>query len=136
MRRKLTGVVLGAIVAVSGFAVAGLGAGTAATADTTTATTTGTTGTTTGSTTASTTTAATTTAPAASTVTVTVTNVGTTTVTDTETVILSAKVTLCHRVGSRKRHRWVKIKVAPSAVNGHLRHGDRALPARGCGVYR
>jgi hypothetical protein len=57
-------------------------------------------------------------------------------VTDTETVILSSKVSLCHRVGTRKHHHWVQIRVAPSAVNAHLRRGDRGVPLRGCRSYR
>lgn len=37
------------------------------------------------------------------------------------------KVTICHRTGS-KRHPFVTIRVAPSAVPAHLRHGDRLGP--------
>ena len=39
----------------------------------------------------------------------------------------SPKVTLCHHTGSKK-HPWVKITVAASAVPAHLRHGDRTPP--------
>jgi hypothetical protein len=37
------------------------------------------------------------------------------------------KVTICHRTGSKK-HPFVTIRVAPSAVPAHLRHGDRLGP--------
>lgn len=37
------------------------------------------------------------------------------------------KVTICHRTGS-KRHPFVTIRVARSAVPAHLRHGDRLGP--------
>jgi hypothetical protein len=147
MRSKLTGLILGAIVAVAGFAAVGLTRGAAATSDTTTATTTGTTGTTSGSTTTgstttgstttgstttgstttgSTTTGSTTTA-AASTVTVTVTNV--------ETVILNPKVTLCHRVGRGVRRHFVLVRVAAPAVNSHLLHGDKPAKRGSCAAW-
>jgi len=37
------------------------------------------------------------------------------------------KVTICHRTGSKK-HPFVTIRVAQSAVPAHLRHGDRLGP--------
>jgi cytoskeletal protein RodZ len=145
MRRKLTGLVLGAIVALAGFAAAGFSTGIAATADTTTATTTGTTGTTdttattgttTGSTTtASTTTGTTTTASTTTGSTTTATTVPARTVTATVTVVrrvvISTRVPLCHRVGTARRHVYVLVKVLPGAVNAHLRSGDKPVTRRG-----
>lgn len=37
------------------------------------------------------------------------------------------KVTICHRTGSKK-HPFVTIRVAQSAVRAHLRHGDKLGP--------
>lgn len=51
------------------------------------------------------------------------TTVVSTTVPTTTTVVVSRKVALCHKTGSRK-HPYVTIKVAQSAVKAHLRHGD------------
>lgn len=51
------------------------------------------------------------------------TTVATTTTANTTTTVVSRKVTICHRTGSRK-HPYVTIKVAQSAVKAHLRHGD------------
>jgi len=47
----------------------------------------------------------------------------TTTVGSTTTVPVSRKVAVCHKTGSKK-HPYVTIKVAQSAVKAHLRHGD------------
>lgn len=47
----------------------------------------------------------------------------TTTVNSTTTVVIARKVAVCHKTGS-KRHPYVTIKVAQSAVKAHLRHGD------------
>lgn len=55
-------------------------------------------------------------------VTTTVTT-NTTTVPTTTTVVVSRKVALCHKTGSKK-HPYVTINVAQSAVKAHLRHGD------------
>ena len=41
----------------------------------------------------------------------------------TTTVVGSRKVSVCHRTGSKK-HPFVTIKIAQSAVKAHLRHGD------------
>ena len=51
------------------------------------------------------------------------TTVGSTTVPSTTTVVGSRKVSVCHRTGSKK-HPFVTIKIAQSAVKAHLRHGD------------
>src|SRR2546421_706847 len=121
MRRKLGAIIACATLAIAGLAVTGLTTGTAAISDTTTATTTGTTGSTTGSTT----TGSTTTAPP-STATVTVT------VARTQTIFVPAKVTLCHRVGTARHHRFVLVRVAASAVSAHLHHGDKPVTRGSC----
>jgi hypothetical protein len=123
MRRKLTGFGLCAIVALTGFAVASLGTGVAATTDT--VTTTGTTGTT--DTSGTTTVAGTTTNTVPSTVTVTVT----VTVSDTVTTTVPSKVLLCHRTRAAKRP-WVLVRVASTAVAAHLKHGDKAPTNGSC----
>jgi hypothetical protein len=51
------------------------------------------------------------------------TTVASTTVPTTTTVVVSRKVALCHKTGSKK-HPYVTIKVAQTAVKAHLRHGD------------
>jgi hypothetical protein len=44
-------------------------------------------------------------------------------VNSTTTVVISRKVAICHKTGSKK-HPYVTIKVAQSAVGAHLRRGD------------
>jgi hypothetical protein len=53
-------------------------------------------------------------------------------VTVTHTRVASTKVPLCHRVGTARKHRYVLVKVAPSAVNAHVRHGDKATVRGNC----
>jgi hypothetical protein len=50
----------------------------------------------------------------------------------TTTRVVSSKVPLCHRVGTAGHHRYVLVKVTPTAVNGHLRHGDKATVRGNC----
>ena len=35
------------------------------------------------------------------------------------------KVTICHKIGSKRHKRYVTIRVSQRAVRAHLRHGDR-----------